>query len=52
MDVATLIFVGFLCLVAVLLTTTVRRELIAKERRHRKDQRDSQHPRRRASLHD
>lgn len=46
MDVATLIFVGFLCLVAFILTVTVRRELRAKERRQREDQRDSQNPRR------
>ena len=46
MDVATLIFVAFLGLVAFLLTITVRRELIAKERRHRESQRESQHPRR------
>ncbi|HEX8336172.1 MAG TPA: hypothetical protein VF621_05540 [Pyrinomonadaceae bacterium] len=46
MDVATLIFVGFLCLAALFITVTVRRELIAKERRHREDRRESQHPRR------
>lgn len=46
MDVATLIFVGLLCLAAFFLTVTVRRELIAKERRQREEQRESQNPRR------
>ncbi|HEX8291941.1 MAG TPA: hypothetical protein VF570_09315 [Pyrinomonadaceae bacterium] len=46
MDIATFIFVGSLCLAAFLLTITVRRELIAKERRQREGQRQSQPPRR------
>ena len=46
MDVATLIFVGLLCLAALFLTVTVRRELLAKERRQREDQRAAQRPRR------
>lgn len=46
MDVATITFVGLLCLAALFLTVTVRRELIAKERRLREDQRESQRPRR------
>ena len=33
--IITLIFVGGLCLVALLITLTTRRELIARERRNR-----------------
>jgi hypothetical protein len=43
MDIATLIFVGGLCLVALVLTLTVRHELLAKERRQREERRESQH---------
>jgi hypothetical protein len=46
MDVATLIFVGLLCLAAFFLTVTVRRELIAKERRQREDPREDRLTRR------
>ena len=43
MDVATFVFVAFLCLVAFLVTITVRRDFRAKERQRREDQRQAQH---------
>ena len=46
MDVATIIFVAFLCFAAFLLTATVRREFRARERQRLEDQRHSRHPRR------
>ena len=45
MDIITLIFVGGLCLLAFLLTITVRRELLTKERRQREERRESRHQR-------
>ena len=46
MDIPTAVFVAFLCLVAFLLTATVRRDFRAKEQQRREQQRESQHPRR------
>ena len=46
MDVATVIFVAFLGLVAFLLTITVRREFRARERARRDQERQLQPPRR------
>jgi hypothetical protein len=45
MDIITLIFVGGLCIVAFLLTLTIRRELIAKERRSPEDRHQPPRPR-------
>ena len=47
MDIITLIFVCGLCLVALLITLTVRRELVAKERRNREGRHYPLRPRRR-----
>lgn len=46
MDIPTIIFVGFLCFVAFLLTMNVRRDFLAKERQRREQQREPQYPRR------
>ncbi len=46
MDIPTIIFVGLLCLVALLLTLKVRRDFLAKERLRREQQREAQNPRR------
>lgn len=47
MDAFTFVFVGDLCLVALLLTVAVRRELRAKEGRLREERRQRQPPRQR-----
>jgi hypothetical protein len=47
MDIATVIFVAFLCVAAFFLTMTVRREFHAKDRQRRERQRATQPPRRR-----
>ena len=47
MDIATSIFVFLLCLVAFLLTMTVRRDFRNRERQRREQEREAQHPRRR-----
>ena len=46
MDVFTVIFVGLLCVAAFFLTMNVRRDFRARERRHREQQHEAQHPRR------
>ena len=46
MDIATAIFVAALCVVAFLLTMTVRREFLAQERRRREQENQSRNPRR------
>ena len=46
MDLATTIFVAFLCLVAFVLTMTVRREFRAQERQRREQEIQSRRPRR------
>ena len=46
MDAPTAIFVGLLCLLALLLTLNVRRDFLTKERLRREQQREAQHPRR------
>lgn len=46
MDVATAIFVAGLCVIAFLLTMTVRREFLTEERQRREQERHSRNPRR------
>ena len=46
MDIATFIFVAFLCLAAFLLTATIRRDFRTKESQRRGQKRDARHPRR------
>ena len=46
MDPFIFIFVAFLCVVAFLLTMTVRRDFRTKERERQQQQREAQHPRR------
>jgi hypothetical protein len=46
MDIATLIFVALLCFAAFLLTVTVRREFLARERQRPEDQPHPRHTRR------
>jgi flagellar biosynthesis/type III secretory pathway M-ring protein FliF/YscJ len=43
MDIATLGFVAFLCLVAFFVTATVRRDYRAKEQERREQERQSRH---------
>lgn len=46
MDIATLIFVAGLCMLAFFVTMTVRREFIAKERQRRTQELQSENARR------
>jgi hypothetical protein len=46
MDIATLLFVGILILVAFFLTATVRREFLAQERQRRAQESQTRRPRR------
>lgn len=46
MDIPTIIFVAFLCVIAFFVTMNVRRDFITKERQRRAQQRQAQRPRR------